>query len=84
MAILVACGDGDGGAVGRGDLEARLADRLAASEGEAACIADYVVDDYDDTAVRTIYDEGVTALPQALWDPYFYAVIGCLDHDGRR
>jgi hypothetical protein len=83
MAVFVACGDGDGEAVGRGDLESRLADRLAASKREAACIVDYVVHDYDDAAVRTIYEEGVTGLPQGLWDPYFYAVIGCLDHEGR-
>lgn len=78
---LVGCGADDDASVSRARFEDRMQERLDADPEQAACITDYVFADYDTGAVRTIYDEGITGVPQGLWDPYFYSVIGCLNPD---
>lgn len=68
---------GDEGGVPRDRFEAGVAERYETTDEQAACIAAYVYDDYDTAAVRTLHEGGVTALPQALWDPFLQSVIGC-------
>ena len=76
--ILAACGGDEPAGVDRETFRAGIEERYDASPAEAACITDEVYADYDDAAIDRLHEEGPTALSQALWDPYFYAVIGCL------
>ena len=75
-ALLSGCGDDDD-APSRSAFEGAVADQYDATDEQAGCIADYAYADYDDGALVVLADEGVAALPQALWEPFVTAVIAC-------
>lgn len=81
--VATGCGSaGDDTTVSRSRFEVEMQERYATTADEAACITGFVYDEYDGTAIRALYDEGVTALPQAVWDPFVHSVIGCTIPDG--
>lgn len=53
-------------------------DRLGADGDEAACLIDYLVEDYSPAQLETLRADGLTALPQGLWEPYFTSALACL------
>ena len=77
VALLAGCGDDAGAAPDREDFESAVAAQYGATADEAACIADYAYADYDDEAIQVLAEDGVAALPQALWEPFVTATIAC-------
>ncbi|MBL8774583.1 MAG: hypothetical protein JNK12_01575 [Acidimicrobiales bacterium] len=77
-------GEGDGGAeatVGRTGFVAAMEERYGVDGEQAACIADYVFEDYDPAEIAVLAEEGMPALPQARWEPYLNATVACITHD---
>lgn len=77
-----ACGPGDDAAtVDRGSFSATVQERFAIDADRAACITDYVFEDYDPGEIEVLADDGVAALPQVRWGPYLDASAACITHD---
>ena len=78
LLALGGCGDDSGtGAPSRADLDAATVERLGVDEAQAACIGDYLVEDYSGEERQVLVDEGMIGLPQARWDPWLMASLAC-------
>ena len=78
LLTLTAASCSDDDTVEPAAFEAEMQERFGAGLDQARCLREYAYDDYDDEAIRVLYDDGVTALPKALWDPFVLATIACL------
>lgn len=86
VAGATGCSSGEGNGdteatVGRNGFVAAMEDRYGVDDDQAACIADYVFEDYDPAEIAVLADEGMPALPQARWEPYLNATVACITHD---
>jgi hypothetical protein len=77
--LLAGCGDGgDEAALPRDTFEANLQDREGLTATQAGCVAGYVYEAYPDDAIRTLDEDGLSALPSPLWSEYGHAMVGCV------
>ena len=90
LAVLVAlvlttaagCSSGDDApSADRAEFGRTMEERYGIDREQAACITEYVFDDYDDAEIVVLTDDGMPALPQARWEPYLNATVTCITHD---
>ncbi len=77
VVVLVGCGaDATTDEVGRPQFEAHVEAELGTTAEQSACITDRAFDAYEPDEIRTILDEGITAIPSRI-GPYVYAIVTC-------
>lgn len=73
--------DDPGTEVTRDEFTSAVQDRFGIDERRAACITDYVFEDYGADEVTVLAEQGLPALGPARWEPYLNASAACITHD---
>lgn len=82
LGIAACASDGDVRAeLDRASFTATMQTRFSVDPDRAACITDYIFEDYGPDEIAVLADDGMAALPQVRWGPYLDASAACLTHD---